>query len=90
MADLRRVVVGAPAAMRKTFEVLLRDGRMRVQPHAERGYRVEGAFVLSPKRLRRTPEDAAQQVLIAGAGNGNGSLPMPIPLAISAALQPAA
>ena len=55
--------------MRRTFELLLRDGRMRVLPDAERGYRVEGVFVLSPKRLRRTPEDAAQQVLVAGAGS---------------------
>jgi hypothetical protein len=70
VADLRRVLVSAPAAMRKTFEVLLRDGRMRVLPDAERGYRVEGVFVLSPKRLRRAPGggDAAQEVLVAGAG----------------------
>jgi hypothetical protein len=54
--------------MRNTFEMLLRDGRMRVLPDAERGYRVKGVFVLSPKQLRRTPEDAAQQVLVAGAG----------------------
>jgi DNA invertase Pin-like site-specific DNA recombinase len=68
VADLRRVVVGAPAAMRKTFEALLKGGRMLVLPDAEQGYRVEGVFVLSPKRLRRTPEDAAQEVLVAGAG----------------------
>ena len=68
MADLRRVVAGAPEAVRRVFETLLRDGRMRVLPDAEQGYRVEAVFVLSPNgKLRGVPsEDAAQQVLVAG------------------------
>ena len=37
-------------------------------PDPEQGCRVEGVLFLSPKRLRRTPEDAAQEVLVAGAG----------------------
>ena len=46
----------------------------------ERGYRAKGVFVESPKQLRRTPEDAAQQVLVAGARNALGVIPLPIPL----------
>jgi hypothetical protein len=60
---------------------------MRVLPDAEQDYRVEGVFVLSPKQLRRTPEDAAQQVLVAGARYAHVSLPVPIPLPIAGALR---
>ena len=56
----------------------------------ERGYRAKGVFVESPKQLRRTPEDAAQQVLVAGARFARVSLPVPIPLHVLGRVQPAA